>query len=98
MFLPASRKYSASSASSDDGSCSPPRRERSPPRPSHHSSPQRKDHSSVGLSRKNRPQRCSICKETGHKSRTCRLATGKDPDAMMTDAAPAPALGGHYLG
>jgi len=34
----------------------------------------------MGLSRKNKPQRCSICKECGHKSRTCRLATGKvDP-------------------
>jgi len=33
--------------------------------------------SGVGLSRKNKPQRCSICKETGHKSRTCRFATGK---------------------
>ena len=28
----------------------------------------------VGLSRKNKPQRCSICKECGHKSRTCRWA------------------------
>lgn len=26
------------------------------------------------LSRKNKPQRCSICKECGHKSRTCKLA------------------------
>ena len=26
------------------------------------------------LSRKNKPQRCSICKECGHKSRTCRFA------------------------
>jgi hypothetical protein len=30
-----------------------------------------------GPSRKNKPQRCSICKEWGHKSRTCRLAPGK---------------------
>jgi len=55
-----------------------------PPRPaqrkhsssaSHHSS-----QNGMGLSRKNKPQRCSICKECGHKSRTCRLATGKvDP-------------------
>ena len=41
--------------------------ERSPPR----------SHGGAGLSRKNRPQRCSICKETGHKSRTCRFAQGK---------------------
>lgn len=30
-----------------------------------------------GPSRKNKPQRCSICKEWGHKSRTCRLAPGR---------------------
>jgi len=30
-----------------------------------------------GPSRKNKPQRCSICKEWGHKSRTCRLGPGK---------------------
>ena len=42
-------------------------------------SPQR-THGSVGLSRKNRPQRCSICKECGHKSRTCRFAPGNKAD------------------
>lgn len=48
------------------------------PLPSHDGqrSPQR-SHGGVGLSRKNRPQRCSICKECGHKSRTCRFAQGK---------------------
>jgi hypothetical protein len=41
--------------------------------PSHASS-----HAGGGsLSRKNKPQRCSICKECGHKSRTCRLAQSK---------------------
>lgn len=30
---------------------------------------------SIGLSRKDRPQRCSICKGFGHKSRTCKLAS-----------------------
>lgn len=34
-----------------------------------------------GPSRKNKPQRCSICKEWGHKSRTCRLAPGREPPA-----------------
>jgi len=33
---------------------------------------------SVGsYSRKNKPQRCSICKECGHKSRTCKWAPGR---------------------
>lgn len=45
----------------------------SPPSPSSgHASP-----AATGLSRKNKPQRCSICKECGHKSRTCRFAQGK---------------------
>uniref|UniRef100_A0A7S0QBK1 Uncharacterized protein n=1 Tax=Coccolithus braarudii TaxID=221442 RepID=A0A7S0QBK1_9EUKA len=34
-------------------------------------------------SRKNKPQRCSICKECGHKSRTCKWATGRMPDSSM---------------
>jgi len=58
----------ASPSSSSEGS---PRGERSPPRSSGGGG------NSVGLSRKNRPQRCSICKECGHKSRTCRFAQGK---------------------
>ena len=48
-------------------------------------SPQR--NGSVGLSRKNRPQRCSICKECGHKSRTCRFAQG---NKGARPARPAP--------
>jgi len=60
--MPPAKQPSSSSSSSDSG-----RNERSsPPRSG-----------GVGLSRKNRPQRCSICKECGHKSRTCRLANGK---------------------
>uniref|UniRef100_A0A7S4HH25 Uncharacterized protein n=1 Tax=Prymnesium polylepis TaxID=72548 RepID=A0A7S4HH25_9EUKA len=44
-----------------------------------------------GLSRKNKPQRCSICKECGHKSRTCKFAQGaKVADGPMTDGEPSP--------
>lgn len=45
-----------------------------------HGSPHRErahGHHGQGLSRKNRPQRCSICKECGHKSRTCKFAGAK---------------------
>jgi len=52
---------------------SPKRTESSPPSPPSEENVS----SSPGLSRKNRPQRCSICKECGHKSRTCRFAQGK---------------------
>jgi len=60
------RSSSSSSVGSDDES-------RAPQRSSSHSS----SHNGQGLSRKNRPQRCSICKETGHKSRTCKFAGTK---------------------
>ena len=43
-----------------------------------------------GPSRKNKPQRCSICKEWGHKSRTCRLAPGKG--ALCLPCAFIPAI------
>ena len=42
-----------------------------------------------GPSRKNKPQRCSICKEMGHKARTCRLAPGKG-EPPPNDQPPAP--------
>ena len=56
---------------------SPKRTESSPPSPPSEENVS----SSPGLSRKNRPQRCSICKECGHKSRTCRFAQGKGAHA-----------------
>ena len=46
-----------------------------------------------GPSRKNKPQRCSICKEWGHKSRTCRMAPGKGKPPLSgipRSASPTP--------
>uniref|UniRef100_A0A7S4BK08 Uncharacterized protein n=2 Tax=Chrysotila carterae TaxID=13221 RepID=A0A7S4BK08_CHRCT len=39
-------------------------------------------------SRKNKPQRCSICKECGHKSRTCKFAPGRDSPLLTGSSAP----------
>mmetsp|Transcript_20032 Transcript_20032/g.46242 ORF Transcript_20032/g.46242 Transcript_20032/m.46242 type:complete len:179 (-) Transcript_20032:589-1125(-) len=46
---------------------------------------------SAGLySRKNKPQRCSVCKECGHKSRTCKWAPGRMPDSpLLQSSAPS---------
>ena len=37
-------------------------------------------------SRKNKPQRCSVCKECGHKSRTCKWAPGRSAMLATTRA------------
>jgi len=42
--------------------------------------------SGAHLSRKNKQQRCSICKECGHKSRTCRF--GQQGDNQAVDVLP----------
>ncbi|KAL1510443.1 hypothetical protein AB1Y20_006750 [Prymnesium parvum] len=47
---------------------------------------------SGGLSRKNKPQRCSICKECGHKSRTCKFTLNQKDGTMLQDSEPSSLL------
>jgi len=45
-------------------------------------------HNGGGPSRKNKPQRCSICKDWGHKSRTCSMRYRLDPGKELPEDAP----------
>ena len=55
--------------------------------------------SGAHLSRKNKQQRCSICKECGHKSRTCRFGQQGDNqavDVLPMDSPPSSSRRSHF--
>ena len=88
-FLPLKKGARDSSSASSRSWGSDDDHVSAPPRPQHRSSLGSAGHGQ-GLSRKNRPQRCSICKGTGHKSRTCKFAGKGESAAALPSLASRP--------